>query len=184
MSFVWLNKFLMNEDLCLVDYKPFESGDEEINLPDISLCFIDPFIDERLRQLQTNESAYRNHLNGKYFDETLTKIDYRHVTIDLKEFFIAYSNGSSQKFSEMDIQSNFNGFYYDADLFMKCFLVTSKTIDRNLRFLSLLFKLDLLPYWKKNGYNKVYHTIIKFMNDSFYLETIGHKFDYKEKKLA
>ena len=179
MSFVWLNKFLMNEDLCLVDYKPFESGDEEINLPDISLCFIDPFIDERLRQLQTNESAYRNHLNGKYFDETLTKIDYRHVTIDLKEFFIGayftYSNGSSQKFSEMDIQSNFNGFYYDADLFMKCFLVTSKTIDRNLRFLSLLFKLDLLPYWKKNGYNKViakpHHKNQFYLQDA--LEYIG-----------
>ena len=25
-----------------------------------------------------------------------------------------------------------------------------------------------------------YHKTIRFMNDSFYLETIGHKFDYKK----
>ena len=63
MSFIWLNKFLINEDLCLVDYKPFEADDEDIKLPDVSLCFVDPFIDKRLRDLGTNQAAYLNHLN-------------------------------------------------------------------------------------------------------------------------
>ena len=184
MSFIWLNKFLMDEDLCLVDYKPFKADNEEIKLPDVSLCFLDPFIDERLKHLGTNQAAYLNHLNGNRFNETLTNIDYRDVTIDLKEYFIGahftYSNGSYQSFNDMDIHSNFNGFWYDPNLFMKCFLVTSNTIERKIKFLSLIFKLDLLPFWKKNGYNKVvakpHHEFQFLLQDTY--EFIG--FEKKE----
>ena len=153
MIIVWINKFLIDEDLCLVDYKPFQSNDH-LEPPDMSFCFYHPFIDENLKWLGINSTTYYHHLTGKRFDSTLTKIDHNNVTIDLKEYFyltvVGYKNGSRQKRTDVSIDSNFNGFWYD--FFMKCFTINLKEFDMtNVKFLNHYFKLNLLQYWRKNS---------------------------------
>lgn len=158
MIIFWILKFSLNEDLCLVDYQPFESDDEDISLPDVSFCIGDPFINEKLYDFDTNSMSYLNHLEGNAFNESLLNISYEDVTIDLNTFlssaYVTYSNGSLYTVDTIHIQSHFSGFWYS--LFFKCFLVELNLPKRqNVKYVSLYFNRDLHQYWMKNNYSNV-----------------------------
>ena len=87
MISVWVYNFLKDEDLCLVDYIPLQTKND-LNLPEVSLCFTgrSPFIQQKLTDFGTNSWHYYYHLTGNNFNESLTKIDYNEITLNLEDY--------------------------------------------------------------------------------------------------
>ena len=72
---LWVNKFMKDEDLCLVEYKSVKST-PGIELPDVSFCMEKPLLEKKLNELGTNTIDYINHLSAKDYNENLTSINY------------------------------------------------------------------------------------------------------------
>ena len=67
------------------------------NRPSITLCFFDPYLQEKLKEFKTNVSEYTRFLQGQYWDPKLLKVNYDDVTIDLKEYLLGYDIWYSEK---------------------------------------------------------------------------------------
>ena len=150
MVSIWFKKYLKDEDLCLVDYIDFENS-TEIEHPELSFCFVHPFLDQNLEKFGVDSNEYVEHLKGETFIENLTKIDYTNVTLNLEEYYtstsITYENGE-YSFIDADIHQTFNGFWYDP--FVKCFSVYSKKLNMpDVKFVSHRFKLEMFQYFKQ-----------------------------------
>ena len=65
MVIYWIFKFIKDEDLCLVDYKLYKQAEEE-DLPTLTLCINNPFIEERISRIDDNlnSSHYIDYLEG------------------------------------------------------------------------------------------------------------------------
>ena len=63
------NEYSLNKDLCQVKFKQFFEGEDDI-VPDISMCFTNPFIDDHVikNKFGVNSSTYLKFLKGEYFD--------------------------------------------------------------------------------------------------------------------
>ena len=68
MISVWFKKYLKDEDLCLVDYIDFKTT-TEIEHPKLSLCYINPFIDQNFEKFGIDYNEYINHLRGDVFNK-------------------------------------------------------------------------------------------------------------------
>ena len=91
MIIFWVHKcFVLDEDLCLVDYQPIYS--DTIEAPVLSLCILDPFLDEQLQALNHsfNSAHYKEFLMGELDDEELLKVDYNSVTWNLSDYIGGY----------------------------------------------------------------------------------------------
>ena len=126
----WMYKYYQDEDLCLVDYKPIQDVEEE-SLPVLSLCFYNPFEEDKLKQLDPkfNASYYVEHLKGSVFEEKFKHARHENLEFDLTKyrtaFRVAWRNGTKQVFMDDDAQpivhfsKTFNGFFYGS--FMSCY---------------------------------------------------------------
>ena len=83
--------FSQDNDVCLVDFKQYNEEKEYI-YPSFSLIFINPFIEEKLRQHGDgiNTTTYSQFLEGKYWDERMLNISYDDVTINIADYFVGY----------------------------------------------------------------------------------------------
>jgi hypothetical protein len=97
MVSVWVKKFIQDEDLCLVEYQSFRNA-PNIKLPEISLCFAEPFIEEKLNGHETNTTEYLQFLSGDIFNEKLASINYTNVTFNFESYYsqtqVLYNEGS------------------------------------------------------------------------------------------
>ena len=118
-----------DKDLCLVDYKKVERGDEFL-LPMVSICVENPFLDNKLKEIspEMNSSVYLRYLQGEVFDDKFGAIDYNNVTMSLSDYYVGgcvyWKNGSNFcHSSQTDILKHlyvtFSGFRNTA--FYKCF---------------------------------------------------------------
>ena len=90
MVLYWCYIFgIEDESLCLVDYKQVEKT-EDNELPVVSVCFMRPFLDEKLREINPNISSvlYERYLRGRVLDEGLSKIVYGNVTFNLEDYLV------------------------------------------------------------------------------------------------
>ena len=126
----WMYKYYQDEDLCLVDYKSIQDVHEE-SLPVLSMCFYNPFEEDKLKQLDPkfNATYYVEHLKGSIFEEKFKQARHQNLEFDLNEyraaFVVMWKNGTKQIFKEKDVQpivyfsKTFDGFYYG--YFMSCY---------------------------------------------------------------
>ena len=63
MSIYWSYQFSLNEDLCLVDYRHFYKGKDDV-FPTISMCLMNPFLKKNLAEDGVNQSTYLQFLKG------------------------------------------------------------------------------------------------------------------------
>ena len=99
MVIIWVIRFMQDEDLCLVEYKTFRDA-RDIELPDTSLCFEEPFDERKLNSLGTTSYAYREHLAGNSINASLANVNYEDVIFKLGETLVV-------KISEFRIGHNF-----------------------------------------------------------------------------
>ena len=190
LSCYWLYKFLVeDEDLCLVDYTTLEmSTDDSVSLPMLSLCFKNPFIEKRLKEIDTNLNSthYLNYLTGKKQDERLKNIDFRNVTIDLENHylksFVIWKNGSTSHYDR-----NSYGKFFDVvfngmiDMqFFKCFGAdVTKHQGRKMKYFSTNFNqtgiLDELQNSEHIVYFTYFHYPKQFLLANQNLETFTDK---------
>ena len=83
--------FSQDHDVCLVDFKQYNEEKEYI-YPSFSLIFVNPFIEEKLKEHGEgiNATTYSQFLEGLYWDEKMLNISYDDVTINIADYFLGY----------------------------------------------------------------------------------------------
>ena len=98
MISIWINRFIQDDDLCLVEYKPFRNAND-VDLPDASLCFTDPFDEHKLNVMGTTTDAYLEHLAGNGFNDSLTNINCTDVIFNFGDYYngtyVVYKDGTN-----------------------------------------------------------------------------------------
>ena len=82
-----LYKYTLDEDVSLVAFVNF-NDDEEKLYPALTICFWNPFINEKLKTygLGINTSTYSKFIQGNFWDERMVNIDYDEVTVSLEKY--------------------------------------------------------------------------------------------------
>ena len=87
MSVVCLESYILDEDVCLVDFKEFHNQPEDV-YPSISIIIFNPFYHGKK---SVDEFGYMQFLEGKIdWNDDFGEIDYNEVTINLSDHLIDY----------------------------------------------------------------------------------------------
>ena len=161
----WFYNFLKDEDLSQVNFKPFEHVFNEGEHPMISLCFLDPVIESKLKEYDQSltKKIYLGSLMGIIPYNDTNKIDFEAVSINLSDFYrgdaIDFSNGTFVERSNPEFLSRLPwvtwiGFY--KEFLAKCFglgLNQKNVSSATYRFNSSIFvnairkeKLWIIPH--------------------------------------
>ena len=95
----WTYVFILDEDLCIVDYKKYYAEERGV-FPVLSFCINNPISRKKLKRLNPdiNASSYMKYLKGQVFDSDMLKIEYSSVIQNASDFieedFVRYRNGS------------------------------------------------------------------------------------------
>ena len=88
----WIVVFVKNEDVSKIEIRYVEKYDDKdddgITLPEFSLCFYNPFLDYRIKEINSNLSGegYQSYLAGEISDDGFyNRLNYDNVTINLFE---------------------------------------------------------------------------------------------------
>ena len=152
MVFYWIIEYNRNADITLVEYKFFETMGNAIH-PELSICFENPFIDERLKEINSslNSQKYLQYLRGEILgNESYQRINYDNVTVDLEEYIVGIDiqrfNGSSPMYCSNSHNCEFvkfkniaNGFISSYQ-FYKCFgIQLNKDYANDISIVTLIF---------------------------------------------
>ena len=149
----WYYKYEVEDrDIGVVDVFTLTEA-SQIEMPEISLCFANPFINKNLRELNKNmfsdtinRDSYLEYLKGNSFDDQLERINYQNVSLDLNNYFLyleeqwynkSFAHDSSLKVENKEI---FSGFLFED--FVKCFVLKAD-IGANRHIKGLRFYYDL-----------------------------------------
>ena len=90
LTIYWIHMYTLNKDLCTVDFKTFNPGNEDF-YPILSLCFSDAASDKMfsLDNYSVNQSTYIEFLEGEHFNASLLKIDYEHIAMNISDYVIS-----------------------------------------------------------------------------------------------
>ena len=144
----WVHNYSLNADTSLVEFRNFFGTEDDV-YPELSVCFKNPFLKERLiAEYGINESLYLGFLQGSYISTKMLEIDYENVTLDFEnykmKYFIRWKNNSYTFFPSGKFKSSvsFNGFWYDN--FYKCFAIHTPQ-DKNMLYVAILVKNEIFP---------------------------------------
>ena len=88
MIVYWIAKYLKDEDISAVEYNLVKNMETAFQ-PEFTICFENPFIDEKLNNISAEISRheYLQYLKGETPGDALYKsIDYENVTIQLFKY--------------------------------------------------------------------------------------------------
>ena len=170
MTIFWGYKFWKDEDLCVIDYKTFESS-PDVYHPILSVCFTGAVIQSKLEKYNatfTSEKYYEFLYGNKYYDG-MEKVDFDDVTLNLTDFYlndsITFKNGSLLKGAYPNIvnklpEVTYTGFFYSSQI-MKCYgleVREKKIREGNFGFNSSVFLDGCRP---QNGIKPVFICLTK-----------------------
>ena len=155
MISVWVCNFLKDEDLCLVDYKTIQTTNE-LDFPVVSLCFMgtSSFIQQRLEDLGTTTWKYNYHLKGKGFNESLTKVDYNQVTINLEDYYnrsvLVLKNGTPLQVPPSNVTIQVAASDFSNRIFRKCFSIDASKLNlENVKYVKHVFSIEFFRRYVK-----------------------------------
>ena len=178
----WFYKYeIEDKDVGVVDYAQL-SDEEDIEFPAISLCLVEPFLDEKFIGTGLNDFMYLyvQYLEGELYNVSFEQIDYDNVTIDLTQYFraatIKWRNGTWRNggMNLNDLNSFhhhkvFSGFY--GQLFFKCFMIIYAGEDqRQIKVLTMLYDLKKLEEDWQGGLGPRMAVISAHYPGQFFLE--------------
>ena len=148
MVLYWMFEFsIKDEDLSIVDYKTFYQ-ETNIMLPEVSLCIENPFIEDKLKEINSTItiSKYLQFLKGEIFDEQMKDIDYDNVTLDIVRYLdqakIVLANGSLYHPRE-----TFRPYVGIRSSSLKCFSFDTPFIPRiGVEYLVVVLKNSIFPH--------------------------------------
>ena len=88
MIVYWIAKYLKDEDISVVEYNLVKNM-ETVFQPEFTICFENPFIEEKLNDISANISGHKyfQYLTGAIPGDAIYKnIDYENVTIQLFKY--------------------------------------------------------------------------------------------------
>ena len=166
MIVYWIAKYLRDEDISVVEYKLVKNR-ETIVQPEFTICFENPFIEEKFSNINPNVTSqkYLQYLKGEIpGDATYKNIDYENVTIqpfkhmDYFEIVGNFSNG--QKYKNCTniykcpfyvIENNLNAFIAST-LHYKCFgIKPEESNESKLIGITMVFSRELRDLLSKVG---------------------------------
>ena len=151
----WVYEYaIIDEDLSLVFYE--EKRFLEYNdLPVVSICLNNPFLEDRIKELDTSFNAhlYEQYLAGNITDHRLHMIDFNNVTIQPSDIFFSgemlgehldpnLNKSEQNELIQESFKQTFSGYMNKHGEFYKCFGMPlnethfQKVDDLYLRFLS------------------------------------------------
>jgi hypothetical protein len=148
-------KYMKDEDVSLVSYKRYNSDENSI-YPSLTLCFNNPFINEKLKGVGNgiNTTTYVKFLKGLYWDKRMVRIDYDNVTLDIERYIeeakIVLSNGSVY-----NDKGKVRYYVVMRSSSLKCFSFDPQLLpDVGIEYLVVVLKNSIFP----NGYRPTHHT--------------------------
>ena len=155
MTGVWISKYCLDEDLCLVDYKEYFTDRHDV-YPVVSMCFKNAFQDETWLKLTYNMSVIGllSFFKGNGFNPQTLNIPYENITIDLNDYisthWIERRNGSSKTYPVLNVKDasitpSYSGFWKEN--FYKCFVI--EVVNKDVQTYSILIN------------NKIFHQRIR-----------------------
>ena len=157
MTVFWCYKFWMDEDLCEVDYKSFESS-VEVDYPMLSFCLKNPFIESKLKNYNESFSIsnYIKFLKSHEYYPGIENVSLNDVTLNLDDFYIKsqleFRNGTYREFYE---KPKVNQLGHTKDTFFKCYGV--KFEDRGVKCAVMLFKSNEIANMSVRNYVAMLH---------------------------
>ena len=166
----WFYKFALDEDLCVVDYKPFYESKADV-FPVLSLCLKNPFSIEKMNLTGTgmDEEEYLAYLKGEKSNPKFSSIDFEDVTRDMSnyivKYYISHRNGSeeihlNENGKKYQFVSTFSGFW--SGRFYNCYGIQIPA-DNNIKRFDLLVNREFFP----NGHRPVrydFFTLLHYPN--------------------
>jgi len=165
-----LYTFILNDDLCIVDYKTYYNDPSDV-YPVLSLCFKNPFMANKFVNMNTNinETSYKEFLDGKYFSSEMWSLDYNSIILDMSEYVVMYwmewRNGSHGTFSHAEnkiqlFRSTYSGFWRKS--FYNCYGLQMNDAGETQSF-SVMLKNQIFPTGNRPiGYD--FFTLIHYPN--------------------
>ena len=107
-----------------MEYQKFQQYDFS-GYPSLSLCFVNPFLEDKLVAHGTNTSSYIKYLQGSLQDESMNNIRYDQVTISLEDYLDYNINASRLAFTDLKIRpiTSLNIYISLRADIMKCFTI-------------------------------------------------------------
>ena len=145
---LWIKKYIDDENLLSVDIISY-TEDHAALIPDMSICFRNPFIEDKFSGLgfEVNTPSYLKHLTGEDFQEKYNQIEYNNVTLNLKDYFlnstIDWRNGSTSENVGVELSPIFSG--RRGPFFGKCFNVNTKGLNiAEITYVNYVFRNEIL----------------------------------------
>ena len=156
----WCIEYSKDNDLASVDYRSIK--DLNFSYPVLSLCFMDPFVNEKLKSVRStlNKTVYLGFLKGDVPDDGVLKhIDYNNVTLNMEEslkyYYIlrknssGYENVSASNKEFVKPIITFNGFLNKH--FKKCFSFELKeSMMKHVRRIKRVFDANIFHEYPGN----------------------------------
>ena len=147
-------KYMKDDDVSLVNYKQYHTTTDSI-YPSLTLCFNNPFLNEKLEQYGTgiNTTTYSNFLKGLHWDNRMSRIDYDEVTLDISQYLeeakIVLANGSVYRQEETLMH-----YVVIRSSSLKCFSFDTPFLpDVGVEYLVVVVKNSIFP----QGYRPLHH---------------------------
>ena len=158
----WVYIFSLDGDLSNVDNRPFYERKQDI-FPVLSLCFRNPFSDEKLEKTGTgvNATSYLKFLKGEHFLSEMMEIDYKNITMDISEYIedatVGWRNGTSAMYSESPSLININKIFVTTSsgiwlhqMFYKCYGMQLPR-EKRIEYFSVLLNYKVFQNTNERG---------------------------------
>lgn len=133
MILYWIAVFWKNEDISRIEIQMFENLDD-IEPPELTMCFLHPFIEDRLKDHSFNLNAtnYLKYLKGEIPDNGIyNDINFENVTLNFVEYVMNVHTrfrGSNwalcndiRDCPHLAVRNSMNAFWDEGMTFIKCF---------------------------------------------------------------
>lgn len=188
MTVYWLYKYLKDEDLVQMDFKPMDMFPEG-QYPMISICFWNPVVESKLKQKNYSLTVqrYLEALKGDRFYPGIEDIDFDDVTLNLKDFYLGshvkFRNGTQVRGSKPNTLNNFPEVTYAgvqgnkgyAGELVKCFGLQFEYTG--IDFVGFGFNQSIFANKTRNNFM---NTFIHLPN-KIVMSVISEKGDWKER---